>query len=405
MSTATEYDVIIVGGGMVGATLACALAQGGMSIAVIESHEPPAFDPEADYDLRVSAISRASQRIFEGLGAWRGMCARRVSPYREMHVWDAAGPGRIHFSAAELGEPDLGHIIENSVVQAALLERLAALDGARWYCPAGLRRLQVTEGGAQVELSDGRRLTAALVVGADGANSRVRELSGISRSTRAYDQRAVVATVRTERGHAHTAWQRFLPTGPLAFLPLADGRCSIVWSADTAEAGRLMAMEDTAFRQALGRALDYRLGQVIETGPRAAFTLRGSQAVPYVRPRIALVGDAAHTIHPLAGQGANLGFLDAATLAEVLLRQGGDPGAYPRLRRYERARRGDNLAMMRAMEGFKLLFGAQAAPLRRLRNLGLTLTDRAVPVKHALMRRAMGLSGELPALARSLPGD
>lgn len=405
MNAVAEYDVIIVGAGMVGAALACALAQGGMNVAVIENREPPAFDPEADYGLRVSAVSRASQRIFEGLGAWRGMCARRVSPYREMHVWDAGGTGAIHFSAADLGEPDLGHIIENSVVQAALLERLAALDEAHWYCPAGLRRLQVNERAAQVELTDGRRLSAALVVGADGAESRVRELAGINRSVRAYNQRAVVATVRTELGHAHTAWQRFLPTGPLAFLPLADGRCSIVWSTHPVEAARLLAMEEAHFRQVLGRAFDYRLGQILETGPRAAFTLRGSQATPYVRPRIALVGDAAHTIHPLAGQGANLGFLDAAALAEVLLEGGGDPGAYLRLRRYERARRGDNVVMMRAMEAFQLLFGVQAAPLRRLRNLGLRLSDRAQPLKHALMRRAMGLSGELPALARSLPAD
>lgn len=402
MTGAQHHDVVIVGGGMVGATLGCALARQGRRIAVIEAREPAPFDPAADYDLRVSAISRASQRIFEHLGAWPGMLARRASPYAHMHVWDATGNGEIHFDCAELGEPNLGHIIENRVIQDALLERLKHEDNVSWLCPASLAALTVEADGARLTLEDGRELRTPLVVGADGARSKVRELAGIDVARQAYGQRGVVATVATEKPHAATAWQRFLPTGPLAFLPLADGRCSIVWSADDARAEALMAMDDASFARELGAAFGHRLGGIVSVSPRAAFPLAGSQAAAYVRPRIALVGDAAHTIHPLAGQGANLGFLDAAALADVLagVPAGGDLGHHALLRRYERARRGDNVLTMRAMEGFKLLFGNDLAPLTWLRNTGLALTNRAGPVKHELIRRAMGLSGERPTLAR-----
>lgn len=400
-----HYDVIVVGGGMVGATLACALGQGGLRVGVVEAREPRLFDPHADYDLRVSAISRASQRIFTGIGVWPGLLARRVSPYRHMCVWDATGPGEIHFDAADLGEPDLGHIIENGVIQDALRERLRSLESVDWICPAQLRALRVTRTGAQIELDDDRVLEAALVVGADGAQSRVRDLAGIGLRAQAYGQKGVVATVAMERSHERTAWQRFLPTGPLAFLPLADGRCSIVWSTSDAEAERLLRLTDADFADVLGKAFGLRLGRITGVSPRAAFPLRGSQADRYVQPRVALVGDAAHTIHPLAGQGANLGFLDAAVLAELLLAKPGDAGALSLLRRYERSRRGENLLMMRAMEGFKLLFGSEQATLRWARNLGLRLTDRAGPLKDLIMRRAMGLSGDLPALARTLPPD
>ena len=396
-----RVDVIVVGGGMVGATLACALADQGRAVAVIEARESAPFVPGDDYDLRVSAISRASQRIFESIGVWDGILARRASPYRHMHVWDATGSGEIHFDAADLAEPNLGHIVENRVIQDALLERLKSHANVTWLCPATVRELQVHETAAEVTLDDGRVIAAQLVVGADGARSQLRELAGIAFERHSYGQKGVVANVRTEASHAATAWQRFLPTGPLAFLPLGDGRCSIVWSADDARAELLMAMDDETFKRELGAALGFRLGEIVETTVRAAFPLAGAQASEYVRARIALVGDAAHTIHPLAGQGANLGFLDAATLADVLADAGRDLGSLRVLRRYERMRRGENVAMMRAMEGFKLLFGNQLAPLAWLRNTGLRLTNRALPLKYELIRRAMGLSGDLPRLARS----
>jgi 2-octaprenylphenol hydroxylase len=228
----------------------------------------------------------------------------------------------------------------------------------------------------------------------------VRELAGITFKAREYHQRALVATVATELPHQHAAWQRFLSDGVLAFLPLSDGRCSIVWSTREEQASVLAAMADAEFRAALAGAFDYRLGRILTCSARAVFPLRGGQAEPYVLHRLALIGDAAHSIHPLAGQGANLGFTDAATLADVLRASTRDLGSLRALRRYERARKGDNLAMMLAMEGFKALFGARTLPLRWLRNLGLDLADAATLAKHVIMRRAMGLSGERPRLSQ-----
>ena len=259
-------------------------------------------------------------------------------------------------------------------------------------------------------LDDGAHLQADLVVAADGARSNLRDLAGIQVSVRSFEQQALVATVRVSEGHGRTAWQRFLSTGPLAFLPVdAVDRCSIVWSTTPVEAERLMGLEDGAFCRELGEAVDHRLGAVIETGPRAVFPLRSQLAEHTVESGFALVGDAAHVIHPLAGQGVNLGFLDAAELARVLAEareRGISPGDFGRLRRYERARKGNTLAVMRAMEAFNGLFSNRSAPLALARNLGLRLTDAAGPLKSSLIRRAMGLTGDLPPLARPYgPGD
>lgn len=390
MNEKFDTDIVIAGGGMVGAALACALAQGGRKVVVVEAREPQSFAAEDAWDLRVSAVNRAAQRFFERLGAWAAMRGMRVSPYSAMHVWDAGSPGEIHFDAADLGEPDLGHIIENRVMQLALLERLAAHTTATLITGARIEALEVTAAHATVTLDDGRRLRARLVVGADGARSHIRDLAGIALDAHPYHQQGVVGVVKTERPHENTCWQRFLPGGPIAFLPLRDGRSSIVWTVPEHEADALARMDEESFCEELGRALDHRLGAIVETGPRAAFPLRGSQAVPYVKPRIALVGDAAHTIHPLAGQGVNLGFRDAMQLAETLLAHDGDPGELRVLRRYERARRADNVLTMRSMEGFRLLFGNEQPLLARLRGLGLGAVDRLTPLKHAFMRAAMG---------------
>jgi 2-octaprenylphenol hydroxylase len=354
-------------------------------------------------DLRVSAITVASERVFDGVGAWPAMQALGVSPFRDMRVWDAAGAGAVHFDCADVGEPRLGHIVENRVIQRALMERIRGLAGVRLVCPAEVAALHCEEQAAVVELSDGTRLAAGLVVAADGANSRTRGLAGIGVRGWSYDQKAVVATVRTERPHEDTAWQRFLPDGVLAFLPLRDGRCSIVWSTAPAHADELAAMPAGAFADALGRAFDHRLGRVDADGPRAAFPLRLQHAERYIGARFALVGDAAHAIHPLAGQGVNLGLLDAAALAEVALAaaaDGRDLGARATLRRYERWRKGDNLLMMAAMDGFKRLFGSRLAPLRLARNAGLSLFDGATPLKRLVIQHAMGLRGDLPTVAR-----
>ena len=398
-----DYDILIVGGGMVGASLACALAGHGLSIAVVEAQIPPATWPRDSTDLRVSALTRATQRIFGALGAWDRMVGQRVSPFRDMHVWDAAGSGAIHFDSAEIGEDTLGYIVENRVIQATLWESMTACEDVEVIAPAAPAALTLDQDGARLRLEDGRELAALLVVGADGADSRLRALAGLDARQWDYHQKAVVATVRTEQSHRETAWQRFLPTGPLAFLPLSDGACSIVWSTTPEHADALLARDEDAFRAELAQAFEHRLGRIESAGPRAAFALRMLYAPRYVQPRVALVGDAAHAIHPLAGQGVNLGLLDAAALAEVVLHAHAadrDIGGMATLRRYERWRKGDNLATMAAMDGFKRLFGSRLAPLRWARNVGLTLTDDLGPLKHLIMRRAMGLAGDLPPLAR-----
>lgn len=399
----THRDIVIIGGGMVGATLALALNDSGLRVALVEASEPVLDWPAGSVDTRVSAITAASQQMFVRLGIWPQMKALGVCPFSEMHVWDASGSGEIHFDCAEIGEPRLGHIIENRVIQRALFESLREHDGIEWFCPAGLAGLEECHDGVTVELTDGRQLTAKLAVGADGARSGTRAAAGISVRGWGYEQKALVATVETERDHHHTARQRFLPDGPLAFLPLCDGRSSIVWSTAMSRADELIAADEATFNDRLAEAFEYRLGRVTASGPRAVFPLRLQHATRYMRRRVVLVGDAAHTIHPLAGQGVNLGLLDAGALAEVLrdaAAAGRDPGAESVLRRYERWRKGDNLLMMGAMDGFKRLFGSTSTPLRLARNLGLNLVDAASPVKHRIIQYAMGLRGDLPRIAR-----
>jgi 2-octaprenylphenol hydroxylase len=404
LQESAQFDIIILGGGMVGAALACACRGRGWRIAVLDGAPPQRDWPAGEVDLRVSALSRASQRILERLGAWPRMQALGVSVYREMRVWDAVGGASIHFDSAELGEPDLGHIVENRVTRLALWELLEAADDVTLLCPAQVEVLSINEAGGRVVLADGTELDAKLVVGADGRDSLVRTVLGIATGGWGYDQRAIVCNVEPAHWHRETAWQRFLPTGPLAFLPLADGRCSIVWSADEGRAEELLAMDDAAFITALEQAFQERLGPILSVGPRAAFPLQMQYAKSYVRPRAALVGDAAHAIHPLAGQGVNLGFLDIAALSDALEHARShkrDIGGLATLRRYERARRGDNLLMLAAMDGFKRAFGNRFPPLVAARNLGLFAADQVGPLKQAFMRQALGLGDELPTLAQA----
>ena len=407
-SAPQNFDIVILGGGMVGAALACACRGRGWRIAVLDSAPPERNWPEGEVELRVSALSRASQRMLERLGAWPRMVELGVSVYREMHVWDAVGGASIHFDSAELGEPDLGHIVENRVTRLALWELLEAADDVTLLCPAQVEVLSINEAGARVVLADGTELDARLVVGADGRDSLVRTVLGIAIGGWGYDQRAIVCNVEPGHWHRETAWQRFLPTGPLAFLPLADGRCSIVWSADEERAEQLLALDEPAFIDELERAFQERLGPILSVGPRAAFPLRLQYAKSYVRPRAALVGDAAHAIHPLAGQGVNLGFLDVAALSDALEHartHQRDIGGLATLRRYERARRGDNLLMLGAMDAFKRAFGNRIPPLVAARNLGLFAADRIGPLKRAFMRQALGLGDDLPTLVRAGAGS
>ncbi|BAU50167.1 2-octaprenyl-3-methyl-6-methoxy-1,4-benzoquinol hydroxylase [Sulfurifustis variabilis] len=396
-----EYDVVIVGGGMVGATLACTLGGSLLKVAVLE-RQAPGTPPGDDYDLRVSAITLASRTLFESIGAWPGIERRRVSCVREMRVWDAGGSGEIHFAAAEMGEDCLAHIVENSVIVAALQERLARFTNV--HVVAGEVAAVVPSRPAEVQLLDGRRLATRLLVGADGAGSLVRLAAGIDSQALPMRQKGIVATVRTGRPHGQTAWQRFLPTGPLAFLPLPDPHaCSIVWSADDERADELLALDDDAFVSELAAAFGDRLGELRSASRRVAFPLALSHAKRYVEEGLALVGDAAHTVHPLAGQGVNLGLLDAAALAEVVLDAESshkDIGAFHVLRRYERWRKGENLTMMAVTGGFRYLFGNAWPGVTTLRNLGLSFADGASPLKRFIMRRAAGLDGDLPRLAR-----
>jgi 2-octaprenylphenol hydroxylase len=391
-----HYDIVIVGGGMVGSALACALSNNNaLNIAIIESREPELKRNNKSFDNRVSAITRGSQNLFEQLGIWEAMQADRISPYSEMFVWDATGDGHIHFDCAEVGEPNLGYIIENRVITRALIQQVKKLDKVSVFCPTKTKRLTLNNNSVQLELEDGVVLECDLIVGADGGNSWVRQQSGIEIDTRNYNQRAVVTTVKTSLPHQETAWQRFLPTGPLAFLPLTEGYSSIVWSTTPEQAQELLDLNEAEFKTALANAFDHKLGDIIELGPRAAFPLKGQHAKHYVKPHLVLVGDAAHTIHPLAGQGVNLGFADINKLAEVICedhKNGKAIGSFKTLRRYERARRGDNLLMLESMGAFKTLFSNENAGVSKLRNLGLNITNKVNPAKNLFMRHAMGLT-------------
>lgn len=408
-----HFDVLVAGAGMVGSCFAALLAADtrtrNLRVGLMDAEVPPAFDPAAPMGLRVSALSRASQNILTTAGAWPVVAAARVSAYRRMRVWDAWDSGRddprndgLCFDSALLGEPDLGHIVENDLVRAALFDCIRRAANVRTEIPTRLEKVATARDGVTVTLQDGRVLTAALLVACDGANSSVRKQVAIEVEESSYGQRGVVAVVRTERPHEETAWQRFLPGGPLAFLPLASGESSIVWSCEDARAEELLALNDVGFGKALYEAYNGVLGAIEVVSQRAAFPLRRLEAKNYVLPGVALAGDAAHVVHPLAGQGANLGLLDAAALAEVLavaIANGESAGDLRVLRRYERWRKGDNLLMQRALDGLSKIFGARMAPAGALRRAGMAVIGGTPPLVNSLARRALGLEGELPPAA------
>jgi 2-polyprenylphenol 6-hydroxylase len=403
-----DFDVVVVGGAMAGAGTAALIAAtpatAALRVALVEPKPVSAPAADAPLELRVSALSRASRALLERTGAWPRVDAR-ASAYERMVVWeermDPSGRDALVFDAAELGEPDLGHIAENRSVQAALIDRAQAAGVA--LMRSGLASFECARDAVRISLEDGRQLTAALVVGADGADSGVRRQAGIATRGWDYDQRAVVAHLEPERPHAATAWQRFLDTGPLALLPLADGRVSLVWSTLPALADELMACDDEAFGARVTSASAEILGRLSPTTPRASFALRLLHARSYAAERVALVGDAAHTVHPLAGQGINLAFLDAAALVDVIgraIEAGDDPGELRVLRAYERWRKAEALPAIVLLDALKRLFFGGNPLQSRVRRAALGIAQSSRPVKRFLMQRAQGLGGEVPAPVR-----
>jgi 2-octaprenyl-3-methyl-6-methoxy-1,4-benzoquinol hydroxylase/2-octaprenylphenol hydroxylase len=378
---------------MVGAALALKLAQDGFDVAVIEPRAAAPWRGDDDVDLRVVALAPSSVALFDAIGVWKTIGASRTCPYRRMHVWDALAPGTLDFDSADDGTATLGYIVENRLIQHTLWQALQGDARVTVQCPARVAATAIDGERRTLELDDGSRISARLVVGADGGDSVLRELTGIRTRDRDYAQRAVVAHVTTTRPHEATAWQRFLPGATIAFLPLSDGRSSIVWSAPEAEAARLLALDAAAFCSELGVAFDFRLGAIASTTARAAFPLRLRLAERYAAERFALVGDAAHIVHPLAGQGVNLGLRDVAELANMAGAEraaGRDFAEASALRRYERRRRSDNVLSAHAFDAIQRVFGSDAMELAALRGAGLALVDRIAPLKRLFARHAAG---------------
>jgi 2-octaprenylphenol hydroxylase len=404
-----DYDVAVVGAGPIGLAAAILIArQSGISparVAVFDRRPPePIGTKPLPVDLRVFALSRASEKILRAADAWNDIVATRAEPYERMQVWHADVPPHggdaLVFDAAELGERNLGVIAENAVLQAALA-------GAAGRAGIALVAAEISaleqERDAVVLAAGERRVRARLVIGADGAQSRVRELAGLGAARADYGQTAIVAMVSTARPHQHTAWQRFLGDGTLAFLPLKDAHSSIVWSVPTARAERLLAVAPEAFERELETDFDGALGKVKLASERLKFPLWRLSADSYVSARIALVGDAAHVVHPLAGQGANLGLLDAAALADVLaegIRSREDPGAGRILRRYERWRRAENDLMSGAIDAFDRLLARGTGRIAEIAQRGMPWVGRSTLAKRMFIERAMGTAGELPSAAR-----
>jgi len=395
------FDVVVVGGGMVGAAVACGLGGSALKVAVIESSPPLPFAADQAHDLRVSALSIASKNILETVGAWGGVINRRYCPFRRMRVWETTGD--TEFCSEDINYPELGYIVENRVTQLALLDRLQDFANIELISPMTISKINYCIGHlSEVELDDGRVLAAKVMVAADGAQSRVRQAVGLGVTSWDYEQHALVIYIETEYGQQDITWQRFVPSGPQAFLPLTGHYGSIVWYNSPDEVSRLKALPHDALRDELLAAFPDCLGQVNQVLGTASFPLRRQHAQHYVKYGVALVGDAAHTINPLAGQGVNIGLLDAAALAEVLV-EAADKGLeiadLAVLKCYERMRRTENLKMMTVMDVFYQVFSNDILPVKILRNLGLGLAERILPAKNKVMRGAMGLEGHLPKLA------
>lgn len=403
---ADRVDVAIVGSGMVGGTLAVALAQAGLSVALVDRADPAALTDDA-HDGRTSAIAHATHRLLQALGLWNRLVPH-AEPILDIRVSDGPSLLFLHYDHRELGEDPLGYIVENRHIRRTLLRRFGAFERLRLLAPAELVGHAIEPGGVTLELGDGRTVAASAMIAADGTESRLRRQAEIAATRWDYDQTAIVCTMGHERPHRGIAHERFLPSGPFAVLPMTDDpaegyRSSIVWTEKTDLAPAMLALPDDAFGFELGRRFGPWLGAVRVIGGRWSYPLRFLHAENYVAPRFALVGDAAHTMHPIAGQGLNAGLRGVAALAEVLVeakRLGLDPGAQPVLERYQRWRRFDNQLLLTVTDTLNRLFSNDVAPVRLARDLGMAAVGRIAPLKRFFMRHAMGTVGELPRLLR-----
>lgn len=384
-------DVAIVGGGMVGAALASGLARQGFNVAVLEQEAPPAFDPASNPDIRISAIGAASVELLQQLDVWTAVSAMRCAPYRQLETWEWQA-AQVNFDAAALGLAELGYMVENSVLQRALWQRLQQQE-VRLICPTRLQGMQSVNGGWQLLLESGEIINARLVVGADGANSQVRQLAGIGIRGWNYAQSCMLISVRCEQDAGDTTWQQFTPQGPRAFLPLFDRWASLVWYDSPARIRQLQAMPLTQLQKEIHATFPARLGKVTAVAA-GSFPLVRRHAIDYVKPGLALVGDAAHTINPLAGQGVNLGYRDVQALIDVLshARQCAEDWSSEQvLMRYQRKRRKDNLLMQSGMDAFYFTFSNPCRPLKLLRNFGLMAAEHSGGLKRRALRYALGL--------------
>ena len=415
--TTQHFDVLVVGGGMVGAAVATALGQQGIKVAVFDRLETEPLDLNASPELRVSALSYASEQILKQLGAWDYMSGMRMCPYRRMAVWEKlhhpwgqevnARPNQTLFDATDINYPQLGFIVENKVTQLGLLEAMNACESVELFCPANIEDIHFNNDTSSITLTDGRQFTGDLLVGADGAQSRVRQEAGLGIEQSDYEQQCLVATVEIEGGCQDITWQAFTATGPEAFLPLPDinGRhhASIVWYNLPENVQRLKQLSEDKFIEELSNTFPKELPPIKALLERGSFPLARRHALKYWRTGAVLVGDAAHTINPLAGQGVNLGFQDAAWLAEILVsahKAGESLGCAEVLMRYEDCRKPENQKMMSIMDGFYHAFSNRNKPLKLMRNIGLGIAGRTTPAVKIVMKYAMGMSGKQPRLAK-----
>jgi 2-octaprenyl-6-methoxyphenol hydroxylase len=397
----TEADALVVGGGLVGGVLAAALAGEGLAVAVVDTERPGEVQKIA-YDGRVSAIALSSQRLLEGIGAWRALEAF-ATPIRHIRVAEAGTADFLHYDSREVGGEPFGFMVENRILRRALGRRLARLEGITLFAPARIERLSRGAFGVEARLADGRLIRAPLAVAADGANSRIRAEAGIGVARRGYGQTAIVCTVRHERPHGHIAHELFHPSGPFAILPTRGNCSAIVWSECSEKAPLYAALDEDAFVEELTRRAGDFLGRLRLASPRWTYPLSIRFAHRMVAERLALAGDAAHAMHPVAGQGLNMGLRDAAALADVLAWAKGlglDLGSPEVLERYGRWRRFDNGVMLAMTDNIVRLFSNDIAPLKRLRGLGLSTVNRIPPLRKLFARHAMGVVGELPRLMR-----